>query len=464
MTWVMKIFLLALKLYPRSFRARFSAEMEEVFHAGLVEACEQGEQVGFILREMLHLPVSLVDVYIWSMRSSESGPMAISSVGGGGTVRVSMPGEGWGASFMAGLPHLVIGIFIVCSALIGAVMGTNQNAFGHLQMIVYSLLLLGVLVFCIYKGWKHWSASWMVYMFIFAISLLSTGMNALRASIKGRTDWLYGFLMILIPLVLAYLLYKIACKDRLRGLLAAVPPMVLIWAYFQEFVPVLPQSLAWGWLFMLAFTSTVMMLRTKRFSAALGLAMVVPILGGFPFAYLGVYMGGTLPFSEPGPSLQEVFRQYIPFLAMVLTLVLGPQLAVKLRSLGHESAEAGGKIFYRLALGGLLLGLVFTLVECAIMTNGVSILHAIRQGLLIAAVVLYLVGFALLQWATYQSKLPSSDNSNLLELAALFLPILFVPIVIFLAIPIPMGSNTKSWLLPVAEIGWVIATTLVVKD
>jgi hypothetical protein len=64
-------------------------------------------------------------------------------------------------------------------------------------------------------------------------------------------------------------------------------------------------------------------------------------------------MGGTLPFSEPDPSLQEVFRQYLPLLVMVLTIVLGPQLAAKLRIAGYESAKAGGKIFYRLALGGI---------------------------------------------------------------------------------------------------------------
>jgi hypothetical protein len=146
-------------------------------------------------------------------------------------------------------------------------------------------------------------------MFILAISLLSLAVNAILPSIPGNNNWVYGVLTILMPLVLAYLLYKTACKDRLRGLLAAIPPMSLIWAYFQEFVPVLPQSLAWSWMFILASAASVMMLRTKRFSAALGLAMAVPILGGFPFVYLGVYQGGILPFSEPGPSLQEVFRQ-----------------------------------------------------------------------------------------------------------------------------------------------------------
>lgn len=35
MAWVMKLYLMAVKLYPRPFRLRFTQEMEEVFRAGL---------------------------------------------------------------------------------------------------------------------------------------------------------------------------------------------------------------------------------------------------------------------------------------------------------------------------------------------------------------------------------------------------------------------------------------------
>jgi hypothetical protein len=120
-------------------------------------------------------------------------------------------------------------------------------------------------------------------MFIFAISLLNLAMNALSASITSGDDWIYDLQMILIPLLLAYLLFKTACKDRLRGLLAAVSPIVIFWGYFKEFVPAVPLALAWSWMFILAFSVTVSVLRTKWFTSALGLIMVVPIRGGFPF-------------------------------------------------------------------------------------------------------------------------------------------------------------------------------------
>jgi hypothetical protein len=209
----------------------------------------------------------------------------------------------------------------------------------------------------------------------------------------------------------------------------------------------------------------VLMLRTKRFTPAIGLAMVVPILGGFPFTYLGVYMGGTLPFSEPRPSLQEVFKQYIPFLAMVLVIGLGPQLAIKLREVGRESAKAGGKIFYRLALGGLLVGLVLTLLQWAIISNGLNIVMTARQVILIAALVLYLAGFTLLVWAVMHSDGLSRDNSLVLRLPSLFILLPCVPAVMLLAIPnVIMGSSQESWLYLAVEIAWVFAVMWVVKD
>ena len=465
MTWVMKLYLLALRLYPRPFRARFAREMEEVFRAGLEEAHERDRMVGYVLREALRLPGSLVDVYVWFLRAGEGSQIAVSSAGGGETIGAPLAREGWGASLLAGLPNLLMGMLLVSSTLIGEVKGINQNAFGQLQIGVMSLLLLGVLLFSIYKGWRRWSASWLVYMFMFAVILLGLAANFLASSNTASNGWVFGVQTMAFPLLLAYLLYKIACTDRLRGLLAAVPPMVLMWSYFQEFVPALPKALAWGWIFMLAFGASVMMLRTQRFTTALGLAMIAPVLGGFPFAYLGVYMGGTLPFSEPGPSLLEVCRQYLPFLAAVLSIALGPQLAVKLRAVGRKSSGGAGEVFYRLALGGVLLGLALTLLQWNIVSGGtpgwMHILLGVRQVWLIAAAVLYLAGLLSLMWAA----LVSSDHLAVLRLAALLFLLPGVPVVLFLVMPnAALSRSPYDWLLPVAEIVWVLAAAWAAID
>ncbi|MGE5223686.1 MAG: hypothetical protein ACM3PY_14710, partial [Omnitrophica WOR_2 bacterium] len=467
--WLMKLFLLGLNLYPRRFRLRFAEEMETVFHAGMEEARERGALASFVLREVLRLPVSLADVYVWSVRSTEGGQVAFSGAGGGGTTGGPIHKEGWSVSLLAGLPHLMIGILIVGSALLAGADGIGRRVLVFLLLAVFALLLLGVLFFNIFKGWQRWSVSWMVYLIVIAIALLNAGVNALIPSATSNNTWFIEALLFIIPLALAYLLYKITCIDRLRGLLASVAPMALIWVIFAESVPALPVSLAWGWLFILAFIATVMMLRTQRFGSALGLAVVVPLLSGIPFTYLGVYMGGTRPFTEPGPSMLEVFWQYSIILAVALSIALGPQLAIKLRKLGYASAETGGKIFYRLALGGVLLGLAVALLQwersLGILTLPQNVLPSARQVGFILAALLYVAGFGLLVWAAMRGGAISGDDSAALRLPALFILLPGVPAVIFLAHPLlSVGHSSGNWLPVVVEIAWVAAAAWLVKD
>jgi len=470
MTWMVKLYSLALKLYPRPFRERFAPEMEDVFQAGLEEAQAQCVVGSYVLREALRLPDSLFDVYVWSMHAGGGRQMAISSTGGGGTFGDSLSGEGWGAALLAGLPNLVVGMLMVSDTLIGLVEGIDQNVWGYLMLGVIAVLFLGGLWYGFTRGWRRWSASWLVYIYIFSMALLSMALNALPSRFTGGDQVINIVQMIVIPLLLAYLIYKITGVDRLRGLLAAVPPMALLWGvYFEEFVPVLPKSLAWAWLTLLAFGASVMILRARRFSTALGLAILVPLLGGLPFAYLGVYMGGTLPFSEPGPSLLEVARQYLPFLAAVLTFALGPQLAVKLCAVGRKSRAAGGGLFYRLALAGILLVLAAALLrftdEISDSPRWIPELLAIWPLWIALPVVLYLAGFLGLGLAARQRGALAADGRAARELAALFILLAGVPLALYLGVTITiLHREPYVWLFLVAALAWALAAAWAVKD
>jgi hypothetical protein len=460
MKWIQRAYSLVLKLYPLAFQKRFGVEMEDVFHIGLVTARKQGVLIGFVLSELLRLPGSLLSVYVWTMREGAGKPVTVSNTVGGGTAGLNIPSEGWGSSLLSGLPHLLMGALVISSTLAGSRIFPAL----YVQAALYSAILLGVLIFCIVNGWKRWSASWIFYTFFVLLILLNLAMNSLSISISGENYRLYNLGQVLFfPLLLAYLLYRITCKDRMQGVLAAIPPMVIIWTYFLEFVPEAAKSLAWAGIFLLAFLASVLILRIKHILPALGLAMAVPLFGGIPFAYLGVNQGGTLPFIEPGPSLLEVIRQYLPFLVMTFAIVLGPQLAVKLRSIGIHTAKAGGKVYYRLVLGGIFLGFVYVLLQWINISSGTHLQSQLIQAILITAVILYVIGFALQLWAVNQSKSPAGDYSKMLELGLLFLPLLFMPLAIVLAFSLTMG-NVKNWLVLMVEIGWVIASILVVRE
>lgn len=468
MSFWMRLFRLAVSLYPRPFRERFGDEMLEVFASGLQEARARSRLAGFVLGEAARLPGSLADVYLWSLRSAETPSPVLSGAGGeppGGPVTQR---DSWGAALMGGLPNLLIGIISLSTVVLARIPWIRPDLNWAIQVTFLIAVGLGVAIYGSRKGWKRWSAGWLVYMYILGLGLFSNALLALLPSLS-IDNWLYWTQSTLFPIILAYLLYRVARADRLRGLLAAVPLTAVPWTIFQEFVPELPRTLAWIWLSILAFGAAVLILRVKRFPLAVGLALLTPILGGLPFTYLGVYMGGTLPFSEPSPSWAEVWRQYVPFLAMTLAAVLGPQLAVRLREIGLSSAQSGGNLAYRLVLGGILLGLVTTLVTSSLLT-GVpypirSILTATWQVGRYAAAGLYLTGFVLLIKAALENEILSASYRTGLLLAALFVLLPGVVGVLYLAIPQVMtGKFEYGWLARGLELVWVAAAAWVVKD
>jgi hypothetical protein len=144
--------------------------------------------------------------------------------------------------------------------------------------------------------------------------------------------------------------------------------------------------------------------------------------------------------------------------------VLGPQLAVKLRAVGYKSKNVGGKIFYRLALGGILLGLAMTRMQWETAISGMHIPLKVMQVGFITSATLYLVGFVLLVLSVKQSKALLDKKDVMIKLVALFILLPFVPIIILLAIPYGIMDHTETWLLSLAVIVWVIVTAWVVKD
>ncbi len=452
MKWMLAVYGLMLALYPPPFRARFGEEMEEVFLAGLEEARQRGRLAEFLLGEALRLPGSLADVYLWAMRSPGVQQMALP--GGGGVAGGA--GDGWGPSLMGGLPHLIIGLLIVASSLLNEWLALDANLLSLLMFGAFFLLGLGVLVYNILRGWKRWSASWLIYLLMVTLILMSNGLSVLAQGNYG--NWLYEIQTMIFPLVAAYLLYKLACAERVGGLLAALPITGLMWFFFEEFVPEVPKLLATGWMFLVVFSAAVLILRTPRFAAALGLALLVPLLSGLPFATLGVYMGGTLPFSEQGPSPQEVLRQYLPFLAMAAAVALGPQMAAALRAVGRESAKAGGKVFYRLALSGMLIGLSMVLLQYGRASSDLflwlpKLVSSPWPGLLLALGI-YLVGIGLLTWAAMRCNVFEDRRSDL-RMTALAVLLPGIPLILLNVFPVLNGHTLQSWMIPALEMAWV---------
>ena len=133
-------------------------------------------------------------------------------------------------------------------------------------------------------------------------------------------------------------------------------------------------------------------------------------LVGLPYAYLGIYMGGTLHFSEPGPNLLAVLSSFAPQFGVTAALAIGPQLAVTLRELGRRSGS-GGKLAYRTALLGLLLSFAAAVLVLAGSTSSEGLYTTARyrfypaviQITFLLGLLLFALGYFLLLSAIHRS-------------------------------------------------------------
>ena len=271
------------------------------------------------------------------------------------------PRGSWLEAFLAGLPHFLFGLYVGLPPLL-KVIGVEAS-FAVLQIVLntlFALASLTSLIILLRLGRPRWIAAWYLYWILAGFYLIAGFI------LPGFPPWLEPYHWIIMPIVLTllflctgYLLYRIAARDRLRAVLTAVPAMLGLWAMNMVLFP--PASQAIGGLASSLLAALICIAAVRLNRPAPGLALVVGMiaLAGLTITFLGIYLSGSLPYSEPVPSLRAVWKFFSPLFGATAALAIGPQLAVTLRELGQRSLPAG-KPVYRLPLAGLLLSLAVT--------------------------------------------------------------------------------------------------------
>ena len=455
MTWVLACYGFILHLYPQPFQARFAEEMQLVFVQLLEDAAARGRRalVSLLVNEIPDQLFSLARQHrlVLSGREVKMSGAAGTNVSGGGTIALGNgPVPSWGSALLAGLPHLLVGLVQGLPLLLSAAGWVDPaSSLGSLIMTFQGTVLVLALLGSLVLVWTQrrqgqlppWAASWYAYWMLGLIIAVSQARNLLTGD-DGRSP-LTDFLMyVILPLGLAYGLYRTARADRLRGLLAALPVMLIPWVVTNEFVPDGPEGVVWLSAWLLSALAAALIVRWQRLSAGLALVLAVVLVTGFAFARNGIYLGGMLPFSEPAPSLKAVLNAYIPMLAAVCAVGLGPQMACSLRELGLRGAQYGGKWAYRLSLAGVLLVLMGVLLRINAVLNGstlwaaypvlrplVELLSKLSLSsnvtwLMAFGLVLYSVGFIFTVNAAYHAEmLPAWPAVLLLYLVVAGVPI-----------------------------------------
>lgn len=313
----------SLYLYPAGFRVNFGDEMQTVFAQAIAEHTRDGngKTLTFCLREIRDLPGSLLRQH-WLAINKEKPPMtAISETNGllpsKPATTERQPGT-WGAAFLAGLPHLLMGWLIGAGKLgifdIYQVSQTGNAIIG----IGLALLVMGMLIFAWRCGWPLWSASWYLYGTWVTLVIIGLGIENLDL----ENSWIYTYALFLGWILLCIVGYFIILsKSKLHGLLSVAFLFPLLGVMFLEFIP----NPIEGWLAiglgLFTALTVASIVRIGNFHVGLWLVLGVNMIAGLSLAYVGEYQIKDLP---PGlPTHIPKFGNFLELLTVYSIFGLG---------------------------------------------------------------------------------------------------------------------------------------------
>lgn len=469
MNWMVAAYGLLLRLYPRGFREAYAEEMQTVYADSLHEARRGGALAlgAFALREVFDLPASLVREHVYAIRAGKTQLRPALQGAGGGDAHIAPPAEParpWEV-FMAALPQLLFGLVMGATPLLQLLLGvsavTNRMANILSAVLVFFAGLVGIPL-TIWKRRRDWVGSWYV-MYVLLALLLASLLSADRFNLDPQQ-----FPAAMLVLALAFGLYYAARANAVRGLLAALPFSLMVWVPYMENTPktiidpFLASMIYLGSWIMLALVAAVAA-QSRRLGLSLALALCVMVISGFGFSYLGNYQGGMLPFSEPGPSIRVVMLYGIRTLLVAAAMLLGPQLARCLRSIGMRTGRLGSA-GYRVALLGIVLliaAFLLNIIDSMFRAewNFQFMLQPPLDMLFFAGVLVYHVGYALLVAGVWRAR----ENRFWLELALLYGLIPAVPAILFLGWPTRIhGPSLTVWQIAPPALLWMVASTWLV--
>lgn len=340
----------------------------------------------------------------------------------------------WGEVALAVLPYLLallmggLPMLLVVTGLL-----TWEDTGMRILNIALSVLLVAVPLVVFILAWRRrwpvWSATWYP-VFCIPLLLLPVGLVSLleqgRFSLTISQD---AFIYIWLPLLVAVLLYAVTRLDPRRGLLAASPVIYLLWVPNMEFVTdsiEIAITVAGSLLFCLA---VAFILRREGWRSGLYAILGTNLAVGALYSYAGIYHGGTLPFSAPGPNLVEVMRSLIPQYLATSAILLGLLFAWRFSQMGRSGGR-GRIIAYHLVLAGLLLAIMVNLAGLMLTMQADSPDSSASDPvlpLLILGLGAYLVGVIwLYRYESFPKTAAGWAESILLPFLPLGIPVMFI--------------------------------------
>ena len=224
----------------------------------------------------------------------------------------------WGAAFLAGLPHLLMGLLIGLGKLSVFDVYETSQVTPVIIGVTLALLVAAMLIFAGRRGWPLWSASWYLYGTWVTIAIIGLTIESLdlEESWRYTNALFFGWVFLCI---IGY--FVVLSKSKLHGLLSVAFLFPLLGVMFLEFIP----NPIEGWLAiglgLLIALSAGTIVKLGEFRSELWFVLGVNAIAGLSLAYVGEYQIKELPPNIPAHVPK--FSNFLEILALYCIFALG---------------------------------------------------------------------------------------------------------------------------------------------
>ena len=209
-------------------------------------------------------------------------------------------GGTWGEAALAGLPHMLFPLIAAISLIAHYLkwVWINEDAaatwaFANAAMLAFAGVIAVMLIFAWRRRWPRWAASWIGYGLIvawiapFGLGGEYTITSWLASQMPTTLANVFFFTQILFSFGVGFL---VAGRDRLSGLLVALPAVPMCWAWIEsdDIYSAIGLPLFIGAGLATALTAAVMVYSGHE-QVGIRLALLVNLLTRLPFTYARLY-------------------------------------------------------------------------------------------------------------------------------------------------------------------------------
>lgn len=236
-------------------------------------------------------------------------------------------GSTWSEAALVGLPHLLFAPIAEISLIAYRLKLEPVRIYEDAAMLAFAGLIVVTLIFAWRRRWPRWAASWIGYGLImtwiapFGLGGGYTVTGWLASRMPTTLGDLFFFAPIPFSLGVGFLL---AGRDRLSGLLVALPAVPMCWSWVDSEAAHsaigLPLFIGAGLVTALAAAAIV---RSGHKQVGIRLALLINLLTRVPFTYARLYHHDYLPPLLPPTTLGAIAAS-IRDVVIGAILVTGP--------------------------------------------------------------------------------------------------------------------------------------------